>query len=114
LAQEAELLLLDEPGNHLDPAQEIEIYRLLAELFRDGLGIVLVTHDVNLLHQLGAAERVRVIGLNAGRIAFESSYAAPELPARLGELFGVEFGALVDGERRVLVPRARALGAPSP
>ena len=50
LAQEAPLLLLDEPANHLDPAQQIEIYRLIGRLRLEGYGILCITHDLNLIN----------------------------------------------------------------
>lgn len=106
LAQEAEFLLLDEPANHLDPAQQLEIYRLLGELWRDGAGIVLVTHDVNLLFHLASPARVRVLGLRNGGTAFETTYASGELAEKLSSLFEVPFLELADAEQRVLVPRA--------
>jgi iron complex transport system ATP-binding protein len=34
IAQEAPLMLLDEPANHLDPGQQIGIYKLIGELWR--------------------------------------------------------------------------------
>jgi iron complex transport system ATP-binding protein len=111
LAQEPELALLDEPGNHLDPAQQIEIYRLLGALWREGFGLLLVTHDVNLLAHLGAPERVRVLGLKQGRVAFECRYADPSLSTRLSELFGLGFIELTHGEQRVLVPSPAAYRA---
>jgi iron complex transport system ATP-binding protein len=55
LAQEARFLLLDEPANHLDPAQQAETYALLGTLAADGAGILCVTHDVNLLAYTAAA-----------------------------------------------------------
>jgi iron complex transport system ATP-binding protein len=103
LAQAARVALLDEPANHLDPAQQLETYRLLGELWSEGMGILLVTHDLNLLSQLGAADRIQVVGLADGRVHFTSSYAAPNLPARLGELFGVEFAAIERAGRRMLL-----------
>jgi ABC-type cobalamin/Fe3+-siderophores transport system ATPase subunit len=103
------LALLDEPGNHLDPAQQIEIYRLLGSLWQKGLGLLLVTHDVNLLSHLGAPERIRVVGLKQGRVAFSSPYLAAELPALLGELYGLAFVELRHGAQRVLLPVASAL-----
>jgi iron complex transport system ATP-binding protein len=105
LAQEAGLLLLDEPANHLDPAQQLDTYRLLAELWAEGLALVLVTHDVNLLAELGAPEKVRVVGLRGGQMAFQSSYASAELPTHLAKLFGIDFDAVPHGEQRLLVPR---------
>jgi iron complex transport system ATP-binding protein len=104
LAQAAPVLLVDEPANHLDPAQQIDVYRLLGELWREGRSIVCVTHDVNLLRHLGDMGRVRIGGVAQGKLRFECTLAAPELPERLAELFDVRMRELsLDGER-VLLP----------
>ncbi|MEI9937203.1 MAG: metal ABC transporter ATP-binding protein [Pseudomonadota bacterium] len=108
VAQEASILLFDEPANHLDPAQQLDVYRLLGELWREGRSILCINHDVNLLHQVGDAARVRVVGLRAGRVAFDTPFDAPALPAQLGELFGVGMDALVSAGQRVIVPRRRS------
>jgi iron complex transport system ATP-binding protein len=48
LAQDTEILLLDEPTTYLDLAHQLEVLDLLAELNeRDGRTIVLVLHDLN-------------------------------------------------------------------
>jgi iron complex transport system ATP-binding protein len=48
LAQDTEILLLDEPTTFLDLAHQVEILDLLADLNRrDGRTIVLVLHDLN-------------------------------------------------------------------
>ena len=112
IAQQTRIALLDEPGNHLDPARQIEIYRLLGALWREGLGVVLVTHDVNLLMHLGAPERVRVLGLSNGRAQFETRYDSPQLAPRLSELFGLTFVELHNGSQRVLLPNATTARAP--
>jgi iron complex transport system ATP-binding protein len=104
LAQEPELLLLDEPASHLDPAQQLEVYRLIGELARAGLGILLVTHDVNLIAELGASDGIQVVGLARGRCAFRAPFGASDLPAQLGALFGVRFVALAHAGRRILLP----------
>ena len=103
LAQQAPLLLLDEPANHLDPAQQIDVYRLLGELWREGNSVVCVTHDINLLRHLGKAE-VRVAGIAGGKLRFQLPLSAHELPQELGELFGVRMHALMLGDDRVLLP----------
>jgi iron complex transport system ATP-binding protein len=106
LAQAAPLLLVDEPANHLDPAQQIEVYRLLGELWREGKGLVCVTHDVNLLRHLGDPDRVRVAGISAGQLRFEHTFGAPELPARLSSLFDVQMRAFeLDGSRVLIAER---------
>ena len=104
LAQAAPILLVDEPANHLDPAQQIDIYRLLGELWREGASIALVTHDVNLLRHLGNADQVRVAGVAQGKLRFECPLTAPQLPERLGALFGVTMHELTLGGQRVLLP----------
>ncbi|HEY3256915.1 MAG TPA: ABC transporter ATP-binding protein [Polyangiaceae bacterium] len=108
VAQEAEILLFDEPANHLDPAQQLEVYRLLGQLWREGRSILCINHDVNLLHQVGDAGRVRVVGLRAGRVAFDVPFDAVTLPAQLGELFGVQMDALNGNQQRFIVARARS------
>ena len=64
LAQEPEVLLLDEPATHLDLQHQVELQRLLAKLSREGLLIVCVTHDLN----LAAAYACRIILLHEGRL----------------------------------------------
>ena len=48
LAQEPDLLLLDEPTSALDIHHQMEIFALLRRLARDGYGVAVVTHDLNL------------------------------------------------------------------
>jgi iron complex transport system ATP-binding protein len=49
LAQQADILLLDEPTASLDPGHQLDIASLLVELNRArGLTIVVATHDLNL------------------------------------------------------------------
>ena len=91
LAQEAPLLLLDEPANHLDPAYQLEVYRLLGAQWLLGLGILCVTHDINLVSLLPSPERIRLFGVQRGELRFVTSYADPALCQKLGDLYGIEF-----------------------
>jgi iron complex transport system ATP-binding protein len=112
LAQEARFLLLDEPANHLDPAQQAETYALLGALLTDGVGILCVTHDVNLLANV--APPPRVLGLAGGKLRFERDFVAGDLPACLSELFGVRMVALPLDAGRVIVPAPRSAREPHP
>ncbi len=47
LAQEPDILLLDEPTSLLDLHHQIEVFTLLQRLSRAGYGIAVVTHDLN-------------------------------------------------------------------
>ncbi|MCY0998617.1 ABC transporter ATP-binding protein [Myxococcus sp. MISCRS1] len=106
LAQESPLVMLDEPANFLDPAQQLELYALVGRLWRSGLGVLCITHDINVLaHAVrhGGEGRIRVLGLSRGQVAFESHYDAPELGEHLGQVFSVRMrGVEVEG-RRVFV-----------
>ncbi len=48
LAQEPEVLLLDEPTTFLDLKHQLGLYDLLRKLARQGKAVVAVTHDLNL------------------------------------------------------------------
>jgi iron complex transport system ATP-binding protein len=49
LAQQTDLLLLDEPTTYLDAAHQVEVLDLLTDLNADsGITIVMVLHDLNL------------------------------------------------------------------
>ncbi len=85
LAQRPETLLLDEPTTFLDLKHQISMYRLLAELAREGILIVSVTHDLNLALQF--ADRVLV--LEQGRIAADGAPAEALTPHLIDRVFGV-------------------------
>lgn len=113
LAQEAPLVLLDEPANFLDPAQQLELYTLVGRLWRSGLGILCVTHDINVLAHAAEqheARQVRVVGMANGRVIFESLYDAPELGEQLSALFGVRMRAVTVDNRRIFVGLAAGGG----
>ncbi|GGJ77375.1 ribose import ATP-binding protein RbsA 1 [Streptomyces camponoticapitis] len=67
LLTEPRVLLLDEPTRGVDMATRAEIYRMLDELARDGMAILLISSD--LTEVLGATDRVLV--MHEGRIAAE-------------------------------------------
>jgi iron complex transport system ATP-binding protein len=46
LAQEAPVLLLDEPAAHLDVGHQVELYRLARALAREGRTVVMACHDL--------------------------------------------------------------------
>jgi iron complex transport system ATP-binding protein len=103
LAQDAAFLLVDEPANHLDPAQQMRIYVLLGQLWRRGLGVLCVTHDINLLRFLPETCPVRLVGLKGGSVSFDVSYDAASLEDELSELFGVTIRAVKTSPYRLHV-----------
>lgn len=59
LAQEPEVLLLDEPASHLDLEHQVALHELLARLRSSGLLVVAITHDLNLA--LSYADRLILV-----------------------------------------------------
>jgi len=64
LAQEAQVLLLDEPAAFLDIRHGVELYDLLSDLLDEGKSVLTVLHDLN----LAAMYCDRVGLLNRGRL----------------------------------------------
>jgi iron complex transport system ATP-binding protein len=104
LAQEPELLLLDEPTLHLDIAHQASLLATVARLReRRGLTVIAVLHDLN----LAAAHAPRVAVLGAGRVVADGSPEAVLRPDLVRDTFGVavDEARTADG-RRFLVPHA--------
>ncbi len=87
LAQEARVLLLDEPTAHLDVAVQLEIMELLATLTRTGLTLVAALHDLN----LAAAFCPRVVLLHRGRLVADGPPEAVLTGGALAPVYGAEF-----------------------
>ena len=101
LAQEADVLLLDEPTAHLDPAHQIGIVRRAAELARDrGVIAVAVLHDLNL-----AALADRVVVMDAGRIVGDGAPAVALDAALVSGVFGPGLAVSQVSGRTVILPR---------
>ena len=101
LAQQPQLLLLDEPTNHLDVTHGAALLRVLRDSALEGLGVVLVLHDLNL-----AALCDRIVLLHDGRINASGAPSAVLEPQILEAAYGVglERAVLASG-RVVVVPR---------
>lgn len=109
MALRPSLLLADEPTSSLDAALQGGILRLLHRLLGEGLGVLLVTHQLPLAAHLGG----RVAVVYAGRIVEEGParevFAAPRHPytrdlvralperGRAGERFAVGEGFAIGG-----------------
>jgi iron complex transport system ATP-binding protein len=86
LAQEAPVLLLDEPASFLDLRHEVELFDRLRELADEGRAVVAVLHDLNL-----AAEYCdRLVLLKAGRVAAFGSTAEVLTYANLKSVYETE------------------------
>jgi iron complex transport system ATP-binding protein len=104
LAQDAPVLLCDEPTASLDVDQQIGVLEILAGEACRGRAVVLVTHELNLASQF--ADRVTL--LHRGRIAAGGTPAEVLQPTVLRPVYGdgLHFASLDNG-RPLVVPRRR-------
>ena len=87
LAQEAPILVLDEPTAHLDIRHQVEVMELLVELNRrDGTTVVAVLHDL----ALAAHFFPRIVVMDRGRIVADGLPAEVLDAGRIRAVFGVD------------------------
>ncbi len=99
LAQGGQALVLDEPTTYLDIAHEMEAFELLGQLARDGMAVLLVSHQLNLVARF--ADRLVLL--------FEGTVAASGTPDDVmrGEILERVYGW------PLVVTRDPAVGAPA-
>lgn len=84
LAQEPALLVLDEPTASLDVRHEMELFELVRTLADQGLGALVITHQLN----LAARYADRMLLLDEGRTAAQGPPAAVLTGAVVSRVFG--------------------------
>ncbi|WP_460490725.1 ABC transporter ATP-binding protein, partial [Corynebacterium nasicanis] len=84
LAQDTDILLLDEPTTYLDIAHQIDILDLLRDLNAErGTTVVMVLHDLNLASRYCD----QLVALSAGRVVSAGPPAQVITPALIREVF---------------------------
>ncbi|MBT2514167.1 ABC transporter ATP-binding protein [Arthrobacter sp. ISL-30] len=87
LAQETEILLLDEPTTYLDLAHQVDVLELVRRLNREhGRTVVMVLHDIS----LAARYSDRIVAMKDGRIVAQGTPADVVTPERLRDVFGLD------------------------
>ena len=84
LAQQARLLLLDEPTSHLDVARQLELLALVRRLAADR-PVVMTVHDL----ALAATHADRVVLVHRGRVVAEGTPEAVLTADRIRSVYGV-------------------------
>lgn len=93
LAQQTDILFLDEPTTFLDMAHQLEVLKLLEKLNREeNRTIVMVVHDLN--HATRYAQHV--VAIQAGRVKREGTPGEVVTCDTLRELFGIEADIVPD------------------
>jgi iron complex transport system ATP-binding protein len=99
IAQAAPVLLLDEPGAHLDPENQTALWDLLALLRDHGRLIVIVTHHLH----LAARRSDRVWVLSHGRLVADAAPTHAMRPEQLEAVFHVPFEWHTNEQGRVFL-----------
>jgi iron complex transport system ATP-binding protein len=87
VAQEAKVLVLDEPTVHLDLRHQVEVMELVTDLNeRDGVTVLAVLHDL----RLAAHFFPRLLVLDGGRLVADGAPEEALTPGRVRETFGVD------------------------
>jgi iron complex transport system ATP-binding protein len=110
LAQETEVLLLDEPTTFLDLAHQIEVLDLLADLVaNDGRTVVMVLHDLNLACRYAD----HLVAMREGRIHAAGEPRAVVDAALVQEVFAIASRVIEDPVTGtpLCLPDGRALAA---
>ena len=69
LAMEPDVLLFDEPTSALDPEMVGEVLQVISDLAKDGITMVVVTHEMGFARKVGT----RVLFMDGGQIAEEGT-----------------------------------------
>ncbi len=113
LAQDSEIILLDEPTTFLDLAYQIEVLDLLHDLnVQRGKTIVMVLHDLN--HACRYADTV--IAVKNGQIAANGAPAEVVTEAMVRDVFGIQCCIIPDPitGTPLIVPIGRGGKRPAP
>ena len=93
LAQDTDLLLLDEPTTYLDLAHQVEVLDLVTRLNRDrGRTVVMVLHDLNLAARYSDV----IVVMKDGVVVAEGAPGEVFTAAMLAETFGLDADVLPD------------------
>jgi len=113
LAQQTDILLLDEPTTFLDVAHQVEVLDLLTDLNRaQRTTIVMVLHDMN----LAARYADHILAMRDGRIIAAGPPAAVITPALIRDVFDLDCVVIDDpvSGTPVVLPRGRHHATPGP
>jgi iron complex transport system ATP-binding protein len=101
LAQQPQVLLMDEPTAHLDLANQARLLEIMRHLVAQGVTLVLTTHDPGLASSVAD----HAVLMHQGRVLAAGPAAAVLTAEKLSETYGVAVRVYqIDGRRLILLP----------
>lgn len=103
VAQESEIMLLDEPATYLDPKHVAETMKIIKKA-NENCAVVTVTHDLNSIF-MGD----RVVAVKEGKIVFDNTPIAFFESKSAEKIFDTEFLYIKEEENYYILPKHRKL-----
>lgn len=101
LAQEADILLLDEPTSNLDIRHQLEVMDIMKGIVsKKGISAIVAIHDLN----LASRYTDRLLMMNGGRIFAAGNPESVLTVENIRRAYGVEALVKNDGERPYIIP----------
>lgn len=100
LAQETNIVILDEPTTHLDITHQLDLCRLVREMVQQGKTVIAAMHDLNLVGHF--AERAVLFG-NGGLVVADETEKVMESDA-LDDVYHVRFNKIKEGGKTLVLP----------
>ncbi len=107
LAQDPEILLLDEPTTYLDINYQLQLLELLKQLNLKGLTVVTVLHEINLA--IRYSDRLAL--MKKGQLLTIGDTTEVITPENLAQVFGVEVAILDTPVGKQICPLASSFGS---
>lgn len=103
LAQETDILLLDEPTTYLDLNHQLEVLRLAERLHKDGVTVVAVLHDLHLAFRYAT----HLVFMKDGKVVAQGSPCDVVTPDLIQRVFSVPCQIIDDPETGapLVIPR---------
>ena len=102
LAQEADVLIFDEPTSNLDIRHQLEVMEIIENLVhKKKISAIMAVHDLNLASRYAD----RVIMMYGGSIYSAGKPASVLIPENIAFVYGVEVAVKSEDERPYIVPK---------
>lgn len=99
LVQQPRIMLLDEPANHLDPANRERVMEILSKLKSSGITLIISSHEPDIVTRLADF----VVLLHQGRNPQMGKSHDMLVPDKLTELYGVKVSIIEAENRRIIL-----------
>jgi len=100
LAQQPEILLLDEPTANLDLKHQLEVLKILKHLSKQGITVIIAIHDLNLALQFSD----RFVLLKSGELFASGGKEIISQPT-IEKLYDIEVKIIEDHGQFIIVPK---------